>query len=639
MKLFKTSLMGIIFAVLSPFFIYAQIPDPIKFNITDSPEVVKAGEVFTITIDASIEGKWHLYSVLNAPDAGPYPTKFSAKSSNFVLAGDVSESQADIEYDPNFEAELGWHSTKATFNIPVAVKKDSLGAQHLDIEVHYQVCDDRVCLPPKKKSIIATVSVDGNADVIYEGAIGGNDNTDIGSSSDKVTQTSKSSLGSEGIFSFMWIAILAGFAALLTPCVFPMIPLTVSYFSKQEGNKKGIGQAVIFGIAIVATFTILGVVLASLLGATGAQNFASNPFVNLIIAFVLVAFALSLLGMYELQLPHQLTNFLNRKSNESSGIVGILFMAMTISAVSFSCTAPFVGAVFTATVGGEWFYPILGMIGFSAAFASPFVLFAMFPNWLESLPKSGSWMNVVKVLLGFVELAAAFKFISNADLVWQWGVISRPFTIAAWIVIFLIAGFYVLGFIALKHESKPEQISTGRMILAMPFLLFSFYLIPGLLGSSLGIWDAWLPPKQPTDVSLVASIGVGGGASASADEGWSEDFEASKQAAIEAGKPVFIDFTGYTCTNCRAMESNVFPLAEVQEYFSDMVLVKLYTDGGTDAQDNQQIQFELTGNIALPTYVIYDPVNERVIDQILGYTKEEKFTTFLREGLAEFKLR
>jgi thiol:disulfide interchange protein DsbD len=419
-----------------------------------------------------------------------------------------------------------------------------------------------------------------------------------------------------------------------------MIPLTVSYFSKQEDAKRGVGSAFIFGVAIVITFTLIGAVLAFFLGKSGAQNFASNPIVNLFIALVLVGFALSLLGMYELQLPHQLTNFLNRKSNESSGIVGILFMAMTISAVSFSCTAPFVGAVFTATVGGEWFYPILGMIGFSAAFASPFVLFAMFPKWLEALPKSGSWMNIVKVLLGFIELAAAFKFLSNADLVWQWGIVSRPLTIAFWIVIFLIAGFYVLGFITLKHESKPEQISTGRMLLAMPFLMFSFYLIPGLLGSSLGFWDAFLPPKQPTDVSLVASIGASGGiSSTSADEGWSKDFEASVATAKESGKPVFIDFTGYTCTNCRAMESNIFPLDEVQQAFAEMELVKLYTDGGKDAKDNQMIQFELTGNIALPTYVIYDPVSETVIDQVLGYTKEEKFTSFLREGLNEFKSR
>mgnify|MGYP003626298631 CR=1 FL=1 len=635
MKLSKSILMGIIFAMLSPFFLYAQIPDPVKYEVSEIPDTVKAGEVFEITIEASIEGKWHLYSVLNDPDAGPYPTQFSAKSSNFVLAGKVSESEAEIEFDPNFEAELGWHTSFASFTIPVAVKSTLQGKQTLDIEVYYQVCDDRVCLPPKSKSIIAGVFVDGVADEVYEGAVDGGEKVkQYGNKS-----TKKGSLSNDGIFSFLWIAIIAGFAALLTPCVFPMIPLTVSYFSKQEDAKRGVSSALIFGAAIVATFTILGALLAALLGASGAQNFASNPFVNLMIAFVLVAFALSLLGMYELQLPYQLTNFLNKKSNESSGIIGILFMAMTISAVSFSCTAPFVGAVFTATVGGEWFYPILGMIGFSAAFASPFVLFALFPKWLEALPKSGSWMNIVKVLLGFIELAAAFKFLSNADLVWQWGVVSRPLTIAFWIVIFLIAGFYVLGFITLKHESKPKQISTGRLLLAMPFLMFSFYLIPGLLGSSLGIWDAFLPPKQPTDVSLVASIGVGGSGSISADEGWSEDYKGSLATAKEQGKAVFIDFTGYTCTNCRAMETNVFPLDEVQQAFRQMVLVKLYTDGGKDAKENQLIQFELTGNIALPTYVIYDPISETVIDQILGYTKAEKFTTFLTEGLNEFQSR
>jgi len=635
MKFSKSILMGIIFAMLSPFFLYAQIPDPVKYEVTEIPDTVKAGEVFEIIIEASIEGKWHLYSVLNDPDAGPYPTEFSAKSPNFVLAGKTSETKADIEFDPNFEAELGWHTSYASFTIPVAVKSELQGKQTLDIEVYYQVCDDRVCLPPKRKSIIAGVFVEGVADKIYEDAVGGTEVSEVKSSS-----TKKGSLSSDGIFSFLWIAIVAGFAALLTPCVFPMIPLTVSYFSKQEDAKRGVSSALIFGVAIVITFTVIGAVLAAVLGASGAQNFASNPIVNLFIALVLVGFALSLLGMYELQLPHQLTNFLNKKSNESSGLAGILFMAMTISAVSFSCTAPFVGAVFTATVGGEWFYPILGMIGFSAAFASPFVLFAMFPKWLEALPKSGSWMNIVKVLLGFIELAAAFKFLSNADLVWQWGLVSRPLTIAFWIVIFLIAGFYVLGFITLKHETKPEQISTGRMLLAMPFLMFSFYLIPGLLGSSLGFWDAFLPPKQPTDVSLVASIGARGGAgSTSADEGWSKDFEASVASAKESGKPVFIDFTGYTCTNCRAMESNIFPLDEVQEAFGQMELVKLYTDGGKDAKDNQMIQFELTGNIALPTYVIYDPVSEIVIDQVLGYTKEEKFTSFLKNGLNEFKSR
>ncbi|MFV1883650.1 MAG: cytochrome c biogenesis protein CcdA [Balneola sp.] len=636
MKLFQKITVGIIAMMLFPRFVYGQIPDPVKFNVTEVPEQVKAGEVFTISIDASIEGDWHLYSVLNDPDAGPFPTEFSANSPNFVLAGEVTESEADIEFDPNFEAELGWHSSFASFNIPVAVKTELSGRQNLDIEVYYQVCDDRVCLPPKSKSIIAAVEVVGVSDTPFEAAIGGIEEADAGN----VTGSGTSGLFSDGIFSFIWIALLAGFAALLTPCVFPMIPLTVSYFSKQDGSKKGVGQALFFGVAIIITFTLIGVILAAVVGVSGAQNFASNPFVNAMIAIVLIAFALSLFGMYELQLPHQLTNFLNRKSNESSGIAGILFMAMTISAVSFSCTAPFVGAVFAATAGGEWFYPIIGMIGFSAAFASPFVLFAMFPQWLESLPKSGSWMNVVKVLLGFIELAAAIKFLSNVDLVLGWGLISRPFAIAAWIAIFLVAGLYVLGVFVLKHEKKPEYVTTGRLLLALPFLLFSFYLMPGLMGASLGIWDSWLPPKMQTDVSVVGTIAaMGGSGSNAADEGWTQDYEEALEEAERSNIPVFIDFTGYTCTNCRAMESNVFPLAEVRERFDQMKLVKLYTDGGSDAQANQQLQFRLTGNVALPTYVILDPSAERVIAQELGFINAEKFVSFLDKGINAFNSR
>jgi thiol:disulfide interchange protein DsbD len=631
MKHISTRLMGIIILMLSPFFLFAQIPDPVKFEVVEAPAEVIAGDSYSILIDASIEGEWHLYSVLNDPDAGPYPTAFSAKSSNFIIADEVAESKADIEFDPNFEAELGWHSTFAQFDVPIAVKTEMTGTQTLDIEVFYQVCDDRVCLPPTRKSIIVTVDVIGISDTPLDAAIGG------ASSNQSAVTSSSSGLGNDGIFSFLWIAILAGFAALLTPCVFPMIPLTVSYFSKQSDNKKGVGQALIFGIAIVITFTLIGFVLAAIFGASAAQNFASDPFINTFIAIVLVAFGLSLLGMYELQLPHQLTNFLNRKSNESSGIMGILFMAFTIAAVSFSCTAPFVGAVFAATAGGEWFYPIIGMIGFSAAFSTPFVLFAMFPQWLESLPKSGSWMNVVKVLLGFIELAAAIKFFSNVDLVLGWGLISRPFAIALWIAIFFIASLYLLGVFVLKHEKKPEYISTGRLLLAMPFLLFSFYLIPGLMGASLGIWDSWLPPKMQTDVSVVGTIAaMGGGGSTSAADGWESNYEAAIEEAKQEGVPVFIDFTGYTCTNCRAMESNVFPLAEVQERFNQMKLVKLYTDGGADAKKNQQIQFQLTGNVALPTYVILDPSNKQVIAQELGYIASEKFVSFLDNGLNAF---
>jgi thiol:disulfide interchange protein DsbD len=619
--------------MLFPLFIFAQIPDPVKFEIKEIPETVQAGDIFNIVIDVTIEGNWHLYSILNNPDAGPFPTEFSAKSPNFIIADDILETKAIIEFDPNFEAELGWHSTFAQFELPIAIKTSEKGIQTLDIEVFYQVCDDRVCLPPKTKSIIASVNVNGISSAPVEGSIS---NTEVSNAD----ESQDISLNKNGLFSFIWIALLAGFAALLTPCVFPMIPLTVSYFSKNTEDNKGAGQALLFGLAIVITFTLIGVALAAIFGVSAAQNFASDPFINLFIALVLIAFGLSLLGMYELQLPHQFTNFLNKKSSESSGIVGILFMAMTISAVSFSCTAPFVGAVFAATVGGEWFYPIIGMIGFSAAFASPFVLFALFPKWLESLPKSGAWMNIVKVLLGFIEIAAAIKFLSNVDLVMGWGLISRPFAIAAWISIFFIAGLYVLGIFILKHETKQETVSAGRLLLAIPFFLFCFYLIPGLMGASLGIWDSWLPPKMQTDVSVVGSIAaISSGSSFDSINGnWTENYEKAIAEAEQENIPVFIDFTGYTCTNCRAMESNVFPLPEVIEQFNKMKLVKLYTDGGADAQKNQQFQFSLTGNVALPTYVILDPAEEKVLAMELGYIDSKKFVSFLEEGINLYQL-
>jgi thiol:disulfide interchange protein DsbD len=275
------------------------------------------------------------------------------------------------------------------------------------------------------------------------------------------------------------------------------------------------------------------------------------------------------------------------------------------------------------------------MAAFSTAFASPFVLFALFPGWLESLPKSGSWMNIVKVLLGFIELAAAFKFLSNADLVWQWGLISRPFTIAAWITIFLLAGLYVLGIYSINHDTKPKKIGTGRLMLAMPFILFSFYLIPGLLGASLGIWDAWLPPKQATDVSVVRTLAQQGGNFAET-EVWSSNYKESVEVAKEENKPLFIDFTGYTCTNCRAMEANVFPLEPIQKRFAKMEQVRLYTDGGIDGPENQRFQLQLTGTVALPTYAIVNPWNGNVIEQLVGYTDDKEFLQFLDAGIQQF---
>ncbi|PWN06828.1 protein-disulfide reductase DsbD family protein [Rhodohalobacter mucosus] len=626
-------IMGIALSVLSPFFVYGQLLDPVDYTVISVPDTVRAGDVFDVRVGATIEGDWHLYSVLNDPDAGPFPTSFSSFSSDMAVAGSVTESEAEIAFDPNFNTELGWHSKNAEFTIPVAFRSELQGLQSISLEVLYQVCDDVSCLPPKTKQIEAEVVLAGVSDTPH---------TDFPepqiAEDEQFELTSSSGLPSDDLWGYLWLAITAGLAALLTPCVFPLIPLTVSYFSNQSGEKKstGWGQAIIFGISIVLIFTLLGALLALILGVSGVSQFASNPWVNLVIGIMFIVFGVSLLGMFELRLPYQLTNWLNKKSNESGGVMGTLFMGFTISAVSFSCTAPFVGAILAATAGGEWFYPIIGMLGFSTAFASPFVLFAMFPGYLESLPKSGAWMNVVKVILGFVILAAAVKFLANADIVWQWGIISRPLGIAAWMTFFFLAGLYILGVFTLHEDKKPEHISTGRLLIAMPFILFTFYLIPGLLGASLGIWDAWLPARQATDVSVVNSISVTGGAEDS--EKWSDDYAASAERAAAENRPVFIDFTGYTCTNCRAMESTVFPLENVQQRFSQMELVKLYTDGGSDARENQQFQFDLTGTVALPTYAIVNPESGAVLDQLIGYTKAESFEEFLDRGIERHRV-
>lgn len=635
----KTGFMlGIALFALSPFFVYGQLLDPVDYTLTEAPDTVKAGQVFSVTVKADIDGKWHLYSISNDPDAGPFPTEFSSASTHMAIAGEVEESEAVMAFDPNFNTDLGWHSESAEFTIPIAFRSTLQGVQPIELEVLYQVCDDRSCLPPKTKQIEGEVVLAGMAENPFQNFIQ-EPVTESTDDQEDFELTSSAGISSDSIWGFLWLAMTAGFAALLTPCVFPLIPLTVSYFSNQtEGDQKtGWRQAVMFGLSIVIIFTSLGAILALILGVSGVSQFASNPWVNFGIGIMFILFGVSMLGLFELRLPYRLTNWLNRKSNEGSGMIGTLFMGLTISAVSFSCTAPFVGAILAATTGGDWFFPIIGMVAFSTAFASPFILFAMFPGYLESLPKSGAWMNVIKVVLGFIILAASIKFLSNADIVWQWGIITRPLGLAVWITLFFLTGLYLLGIYTLHGDQKPESITSGRLIIAIPFLIFSFYLIPGLLGASLGIWDSWLPARKPTDVSVVNSISVSGGSVPQVNEAWSDDYESSVDNAITANKPIFIDFTGYTCTNCRAMENTVFPLESVQQQFEQMEKVKLYTDGGANAESNQQFQFELTGTVALPTYVIIDPETGRILDQLIGYTKAHQFEEFLEKGLKRYK--
>jgi thiol:disulfide interchange protein len=629
-------ILGMALYALSPFSLYAQvnIPSPVTFTITQVPDTVKAGDAFKVTITAEIEPSWHLYSIVPVSN-GPIPTSFSTPGDSLFIAGDISEQEPEINYDPNFKLDIGWHSNRAWFEIPVAFVEGVSGTTAIRVDVRFMVCDDKVCHPPKTINLVRSIVVAGVSDnpltMSSQTATEGEVTRQGGAGT--VSNESVYATIDQGVNAFIWLAITAGFAALLTPCVFPLIPLTVSFFSKESTTQgRAVVRASMFGVSIIGTFTILGVILSLVLGASGANQFAANPWVNLFIGLTFIVFAISLLGLFELQLPYQVTNWLNRKSNESSGLLGILFMGLTVSAVSFSCTAPFVGAILAATTQGQWFYPIIGMVAFSAAFASPFIFFAIFPNWLQSLPRSGSWMNSVKVILGFIELAAAFKFISNADLVWQWGLVSRPLTISVWVVLSALSGFYLLGKLRLAHDGEPKPTGTVSLLFSIPFLAFAIYLIPGLFGSNLGIWDAWLPPKSARDIGIVMASNM----PASADDGWSKDFESSKLKAVEEGLPLFIDFTGYTCTNCRAMESNIFPLTSVKERFDRFELVKLYTDDGVDGPKNQIFQFQLTGTVALPTYAIVDPVSGVLLDIISGYVSEAEFNSFMDRGLARF---
>jgi thiol:disulfide interchange protein DsbD len=379
--------------------------------------------------------------------------------------------------------------------------------------------------------------------------------------------------------------------------------------------------------------------MSILVGAAGAQTIAANPWVNLFIGSVFILFALSLLGLFELRLPSGLVNYFNQQSDEQSGYLGVLFMALTLTLVSFSCTAPFVGALLAAAAGGGWFYPLIGMAAFSATFALPFVGFALFPKGLDSLPQSGSWMNAVKVTLGFVELAAALKFLSNADLVWGFNLLSRPLAIAITVVLFVLAGLYLLGKLRMKHEPAVEGIGSLRLLAATAFLGTALYMLPGLFGARLGALDAYLPPRQADDVSLMAQTGPNQKASASESEfAWhTDDIDAAFAEAKQANKPVFVDFTGYTCTNCRDMEANVFPKPPVAEQFrSNFVLLRLYTDAPPKGPEFQQYQLKLTGTTALPTYAIVDPADRSLITKTSGTASVENFASFLERGAAQF---
>ena len=584
--------------------LWAQFSDPAQFtvNIDD----VNQGEVAIIDVNAELDFTWRIYAVYDVPE-GPSSTKFIIESDIVNKSGKVIEPEPIEKFDEGFGNITKYHEGTPQFSIPLELKDDlPNGTYNVDVIIDYQVCNNSLCYPPNQITKTATFDIKSGpirSDFVFE-------NFDF-------DKDSILAIADNNISSFLVLAMSMGFLALLTPCVFPMIPITISFFMhrSENTNSSPVKSATVYMLGIVLTFTFLGMMLAILLGASGANQLAANPIVNMFIAFLFIYFAMSLFGFYEIEIPESLRRLSLQKEN-SKGYVGILFMALTFTLTSFTCTVQFMGLILVAASQGEWFWPIIGMLIFSLAFAFPFFFLALFPHYLTKLPQSGGWLNSVKVVMGFLELAAAFKFISNTDLVWNWNIFTYEVVLYLWALIMLLTGLYIFGLIKFKNDS-PVTFSIRRSLFAFAFIFFGTYLAAGNHGYDInGNIKSYLPPKKYQS-NLV----------------WNNNLDDAFIIAAEQNKNIFIDFTGVTCTNCRWMETNIFSINSVEELMSEYVLVSLYTDAGEGYLEKREYQINRFETAALPYYVILDS-NDKVLSEFPGLTRNvEEFKDFLKTGL------
>lgn len=677
--------------------LFGQIQDPIKWKT--SSKVLNGNEV-ELTITATLEKGWHLYSQNLPSDDGPIATEFIfPKSPNYELVGKVREPKAVTEYDKNFDMILSFFKDKVNFvqKIRVLTDKDF----SLTAESYSMVCNDEMCLPPesiehsfkikgvKKSDIIPSTDpkvveekIEEITDEIKKEDTIVADQIELTSDEgETITKEIAASKGqdkkekdkkkSTGLLAIFIAGFLGGLIALLTPCVFPMIPLTVSFFTKQSKTRaKGILNAWMYGLFIILIYVSLGMIITVVMGPDALNALASNVWMNLIFFVVFIIFAISFLGAFEITLP---TSWVNKadSASDKGGWIGIFFMAFTLSLVSFSCTGPIIGTLLVeAAVGGNYLGPAIGMLGFALALALPFGLFAAFPGWLNSLPKSGGWLNSVKVVLGFIELALAFKFLSNVDLAYHWGILTREVFLAIWIVVFALAGFYLLGKLKLSHDSDLAYISVPRVLIATLFFTFVVYLIPGMFGAPLKIISGF-PPPQHYNEGWTLSSGGGNTANVSLEiiEAGADpehcphnlpcfhDYKQALAYAKKVDKPLLVDFTGYSCVNCRKMEDNVWSDPKVLKVLQDdYILVSLYVDDKTKLPDSAQYVSPKTGKKvktignkwsdmqttlyetnSQPLYVLIDH-NEELLADPVGYTPDiDEYFEYLDKGVQTFK--
>mgnify|MGYP002771792961 FL=1 len=586
---------------------FAQIFDPVKWKsaikMTDATNGVVT---FTATVDAG----WHVYGT-QLPAGGPEPTSVQWNNQGVKLVGGLTPSKAaHKQHDETFDMDLSWWTGSVTLS-----QKFTVTAKEYKIEgsIRYMACDDENCTPPKSESfsfkgtaaqapvaeaVQAPTANATPADTVATlaqpvEAVGAGDSAVASPTHDQLwapvtaiegDKADVEDIADRSLWYIFWACFLGGLLALLTPCVWPMIPMTVSFFLKKSGSRaKAITNATTYGLSIIIIFLLLGICFTVLFGASAMNALATSAWCNLLFFALLVIFAISFFGAFEITLPQSLSNKMDSTASKTTGMLSIFFMAATLVIVSFSCTGPIIGTLLVeAASRGSVMGPVVGMTGFAIALAIPFTVFALFPTMLKKMPKSGGWLNTVKVVLGFIELALSLKFLSVADLAYGWRILDRETFIALWIAIFGVMGLYLLGMFRFKSDGEPKSSGIGvtRFFLALVSLSFTAYLVPGLWGAPLKATSAFVPPLYTQDFNLY------GGEQVEYD-----DFDEGMKAAAAQGKPVFIDFSGHGCVNCRKMEGAVLDEAKVKKMISeDFVTIKLMVDDKTPLQQPMVVQ-------------------------------------------------
>ena len=568
----------------------------VRFQMIQDLKPLRAGEKFRIEIKAEIKKGWHIYSIHRQEEAPP-PTKVEIQLNGISASGPIYETRPIFDQDKVIGVKLAYHKPEAVFYQNFQISSKPLQSGYLgNISIYFTVCSDIICLPPNTVSFPINITIEpGPVRAAYN----------FHDQSIKEIGHSASLLGNffeEGFLGFLALAAAMGFVSLAAPCVFPMIPVTLSFFSHQAEKQKTeiIKLATVFVSGMILTFTGIGMVLSVFLGAGTIANLGSNPYLNLFITIIFVVFSLSLMGLFEFKLPQIIQNKLDKSSNSSSGILGVLIMGFTFTITVFTCTVPFVGTLLIAASQGEILWPLIGMFVFASVFSLPFFILALSPSLLVLVQgKRGSWMRHLKVVFGMIELMVALKFASNADLIWETGLLTRDRMILIWIMILLAIFLYLY---------KTANRALFQKVLSTTFLGVAVWLFTGFQDRSLAsVVDSILPPAQ-------SGFLIGGAFLSKEDrekEVWFDNLNEAISLAKTQNKYVFVDFTGYTCVNCRWMEQNIFARKDVNLLLQEKyILVRLYTDGGKDGEVNQYLQVHRFKTIALPFYVILNSNNQ-----------------------------